>query len=84
MNKKVFNLEYQYQLYLKRVALKECNMPPVQQKEMRRVFMGACGQMIFMLRDDVAALEEDEAIKVLEDMKNQVGDYFMKITNKYN
>ena len=82
--KKVFNLEHQYQLYLKRIAISESKMHEVQRKETRQAFMGACGQMIFLLRDEVAALPEDEAIEVLEDMKNQVGDYFMKITNKYN
>jgi len=82
--KKEFYLEHQYQLYLKRVAIKESQMGEVQRKETRQAFMGACGQMIFLLRDEVAALPEDEAIEVLENMKRQVGDYFMKITNKYN
>ena len=82
--KKEFDLEHQYQLYLKRVAISESQMGEAQRKETRQAFMGACGQMIFLLRDEVALLPENEAIEVLESMKRQVGDYFMKITNKYN
>ena len=82
--KKDFNLEYQYQLYLKRIAISESQMGKVQKKETRQALMGACGQMLFLLRDEVAALPEDEAIGVLENMKRQVGDYLMKVTNKYN
>ena len=81
---KIFNLEHQYQLYLKRVAIKESDMMPVQRKETRQAFMGACGQMIFLFRDDLTKLGENEAVEVMKDMKNQIGDYFMKITNKYN
>lgn len=73
-----FSLENQYQLYLKRVALTESKMHPDQRRETRQAFMGACGQMIFLLRDELASLEEDEAIAVLEKMKNEVGNFFIK------
>ena len=81
---KEFDLEHQYQLYLERVALSEATMHPEQKKQLRQAFMGACGQMLIMLRDDVGKLEEDEAIKVMENMISQVGNYFLKITNKQN
>jgi len=84
VQKKEFDLEHQYQLYLKRVALSEDNMHPEQKKQLRQTFMGACGQMIFLLRDEVGALSTDDGIEALESMKRQVGDYFMKQTNKYN
>lgn len=73
-----FNLEHQYQLYLKRVALTESKMHPDQRRETRQAFMGACGQMIFLLRDELALLDEDKAIAVLEKMKNEVGNFFIK------
>lgn len=57
MNKQ-FDLEHQYQLYLKRVALSENTMHPQQKKQLKEAFMGACGQMLILLRDDVGALEE--------------------------
>ena len=77
---KTFDLEHQYQLYLERVKLKEANMHPVQKTETRRAFMGACGQMLILLRDDLGALEESKAIETMQDMVNQVQVYFMKET----
>ena len=84
MVNKTFDLEHQYQLYLKRVGLKEENMHPVQKTETRRAFMGACGQMLILLRDDLGVLEESKAIEIMQDMINQVQVYFMKETNKFN
>ena len=81
---KPFDLEEQYQLYLKRVALKEVEMMPLQRKQLRQVFMGACGQMLLLLRDEVSELEEDKAIAVMQNMLNQISDYFLKETNKTN
>ena len=46
--------------------------------------MGACGQIILLLRDEVGKLEKDEAVKVMKNMIEQVGNYFLKITNKQN
>lgn len=84
MANKTFDLEHQYQLYLNRVGLKETNMHPVQKTETRRAFMGACGQMLILLRDDLGALEESKAIETMQDMINQVQVHFMKETNKFN
>lgn len=60
------------------------NMHPVQKTETRRAFMGACGQMLILLRDDLGELEESKAIETMQDMINQVQVYFMKETNKFN
>jgi len=84
MANKTFDLKHQYQLYLKRVGLKEENMHHVQSKETRQAFMGACGQMLILLRDDLGELEESKAIETMQDMINQVQNYFMKATNKMN
>jgi hypothetical protein len=73
-----FNLEYQYQLYLQRMALSEDKMHPEQQKQLRQTFMGACGQILVMLRDDIPELEENKACNVLDDMMNQVSVFFTK------
>lgn len=79
-----FNLEHQYQLYLQRVALNEKDMHPVQKKQLRQTFFGACGQMLIMLRDDLTKLEDGKAESTLQDMLNQVGDYFIKTTGGHN
>lgn len=79
-----FNLENQYQLYLKRVGIKEIQMHPAQRVETKRAFMGACGQMLILLRDDLGALEEDKAIAQLRDMYNQVQSFWLKETHQTN
>lgn len=73
---KIFDLEHQYQLYLQRVGLKEENMHPIQKTETKRAFIGACGQMLVLLRDDLGKLEENKAIEILQDMMDQVAAYF--------
>ncbi len=79
-----FNLETQYQLYLKRVALNENEMHPTQKKQLRQTFMGACGQMLLLLRDELGALEEEKAIETMKGMINQVSDFFFQETHKTN
>jgi hypothetical protein len=82
--KSTFNLEYQYQLYLQRVKLKESEMHPEQKKQLRQAFMGACGQLLVLLKDDLSQLEETEVMDVLEDMTKQVADYFITLSGRAN
>lgn len=79
-----FNLEHQYQLYLERVALNEKKMHPEQKKQLRQTFFGACGQILILLRDDLSNLDESKAIDTMQDMINQVGNYFLSESNKTN
>lgn len=76
MKKPQFDLNHQYQLYLKRVGLNEKTMSSVQSKETKRAFFGACGQMLILLRDNVGELEETEAIETLDDLTNQVKNFW--------
>lgn len=82
--KNVFNLDFQYKLYLQRVQLNEGLMPPNQKQELKRVFFGACAQMLTCLRDDLSKLDEEPAVNTLQDMLNQVGDFWLKEQNKQN
>lgn len=82
--KEVFNLEWQYQEYLKRVNLPESKMHPIQRIETKRAFMAAAGQMLITLRDEVSKLDDDEAVKVMENMTNQVADYWLKTRGQKN
>lgn len=84
IDRHAFDLEHQYQLYLGRVKLKEFQMSDVQRKEMRQVFMGACGQMIILLRDELSKHPDDEAVEILKDMLSQLGNYFLGKQNKHN
>lgn len=83
MDKK-FNLEHQYQLYLKRCELSEDKMHETQRKETRRAFFGACGQMLVLLRDDLSDLPEDDGIEVLQNMLNQVSNFWLNEMNRQN
>lgn len=80
----IFNLEHQYQLYLKRVNLNEYTMHPVQKIETKRAFMGGVGQLLFLMRDDMTELGDEEAMGVLESLKNQVGKYWNQQTRGSN
>ncbi len=82
--KKIFKLEHQYQLYLERVNLSEDKMHSEQSKQLRQAFMGACGQLIILLRDDMAALPEKEGVKIMEAMLNEIVDYFLTLSGKQN
>lgn len=82
--KNTFDLEYQYKQYLERVGLFEDAMSPVQRIEMKRTFMGACGVILMILKTDLGPLPEDEAVKTLQSMYDQVSDFFLKETNQKN
>ena len=75
MNK--FNLEYQYQLYLKRVGLKESEMHPEQKIQTKQAFYGATGQILLLLRDDMTVYDEDKCIEIMEGLLNEVTQYFL-------
>lgn len=79
-----FNLEHQYQLYLQRMALSEKTMHPQQSIQLRQTFFGAAGQMLILLRDEISKLEEKEAVDTLQDLINQVANFFLAETNRIN
>jgi Uncharacterized protein conserved in bacteria len=76
--KKEFNVEYQYQMYLGLIGLDENKMHPEQRKQLREAFYAAFGMALVLLRDDVGALPEDTAIKVLDHLLTQTFDYWHK------
>jgi hypothetical protein len=81
---KEFNLEHQYQLYLQRMALSERTMHPIQRKQLRQTFMGAAGQILILLRDDITQLDDDTAMATMQDLINQVANFFINETNQSN
>lgn len=77
-----FELDHQYKLYLERSGLKEESMHPVQKIETKRAFIGACGQMLILLRDDLGAMEdEDKAILTMQDMITQCEQFWKEQLN---
>jgi hypothetical protein len=79
-----FNLESQYQKYLKLVKLNESEMGETQRIVMKRTFYGSFGVALTVLRDDLSKLEEEKAVKTLQDMFDQVGNFFLNETNQHN
>ncbi|MGB0521438.1 MAG: hypothetical protein ACPGJS_00690 [Flammeovirgaceae bacterium] len=79
-----FDLQHQYKLYLQRVNLDESTMHPVQRIETKRAFMGACGQMLLLLRDDLTQLSEEKAAETLQDMITQVQIFFTEECKRIN
>ncbi|AFD05977.1 hypothetical protein [Solitalea canadensis] len=80
-----FDLNEQYKLYLQRVGLKEVHMSPIQRIETKRAFFGACGQMLLLMRDDIGAIEDDnKAIEAMDNLLNQVGNFWLNESGKHN
>lgn len=82
--KKSFTIEQQYQQYLSLVGLSEEDMHPVQKIETRRAFYAGCGQLLYILRDGVSKLSEDEAVQKMEDLLQEVQDFWKKEAEETN
>lgn len=78
-----FNVEEQYQAYLRRVAMTEAQMGTVQRVETRRAFFGAWGQALLCLQDDIAPLPDDDGVRALSDMINQVAAFWENESNQF-
>lgn len=79
-----FDLEVQYQFYLKKVGLTEKMMHPQQKTETKRAFFAACGQLLVLFRDDLTKLPDDAAVEKLSGMINQVAGFFITENNSMN
>lgn len=79
-----FNLEYQYKLYLKRVALNESTMHPQQKIQVKDAFYGGIGQFLMLTQNDLVQLEEDKACEMLDSIESQVSQYFLSRTINHN
>lgn len=84
MNKPEFNLEHQFLLYLQRVGLSDTLMSVAQMRETKRAFMGACGQMLVVLRDDLGELDEEQGVETLQNMLEQVSNFWLVETKRAN
>ena len=78
-----FDLNKKYAEYLEKVGLKEEQMHTIQKKETKQAFFGACGIMLLMLRDELSRLPEREGAEQLEDMLQQVSNYFVNETLRW-
>lgn len=66
-----FDLQEQYQLYLKKGRLDENRMGEIQRKETRQAFMAGVSQTV-LYYFTLAAMEEDAAVQELDNIMKQV------------
>lgn len=81
---KTFDLKELYKEYLQTTGLDEGEMRAIQKQETRRAFYGGCGHMLMLMLNEVSKLEESEGAKVLDDVLNQVGNFWIAETNSHN
>lgn len=72
-----FKVADQYQMYLRRVELKESDMHPAQRSEIKRAFFGAWGQMLALMQGPLPDLPEDDGCKILDEMIEEVRQYWV-------
>ena len=78
-----FNLEEQYQFYLSKVKIKEEDMHLVQRVETRRAFMAGCAQVIVLMTNEIADMEEDKAVIKIDSLVGQVEEFWTKQEHEY-
>lgn len=71
-----FNLEDQYQFYLEKVQLNEATMHPTQRIQLRETFMGAAGIILLLIRDEFAALSDQDGDRMFTSMIDQVSEFW--------
>ena len=83
-----FDLTKQWGLFCDRCGVPENKLPVDQRREMKRAFFGACGQLLILLRDELTEYEvkhgEEAASKILQNLLDQVSDYWEKEQAKYS
>lgn len=79
-----FNLNFQFKVYLSLVGLEENKMSEIQLQEIKRAFMGACGQMLLMFRDDITKLTDEQAIQTMQELLDEASKYWENETNYKN
>lgn len=78
-----FELEKQYQFYLKKVGLKEKNMGETQKKETRQAFMAGVSQSC-LYYFSLAEMDEDEAVNQLDNVMRQVSAFWASLGKDSN
>ena len=76
--RKRFLVEDMFNQYLKNMNIDRRKILPFQLKETRRAFYGAIGMYQILQRDHIAAegVTEDEAVGMIQDILDQVENFF--------
>lgn len=73
-----FGMEFQWNRYVQRCGLtmEQLKAVPDQYREMKRAFMGGMGQAFFLITQDVADLPDMEAVRTLQQIQDEIGDFW--------
>lgn len=74
----IFKLEHQFTLYLQRCGITRAEMPPDELRELRRAFYGGCGQMFFVMTQDVMQMKTGLTGVVFDSFVKQLADFWQK------
>lgn len=72
VNDLIFKLEHQFTLYLQRCGITRAELSPDALREIRRAFYGGCGQMFFIMSQDVIELPNKKIPEVLINIQDQL------------
>jgi hypothetical protein len=72
------NLKQEYQKWLKKMRLDESQMSEVQKRETKRAWFGGMSTFIVLTVSVDLPENEDDAVKVIEDIMRQTAEYWAK------
>ena len=78
-----FNLEERYQFYLSKVELKEEDMSLEQRVETKRAFMAGCAEVLMLMTNRIADMDEAEAIPKIDSLVDQVQEFWETQEDEY-
>lgn len=85
MIKNKIDLEEKYKDFLIKMGLDEAKMHVDQKTQIKQTFMATFGMALVTLKDEIGTMEsEDDAIVVLEDILDQIKEFFLKTYGKLN
>ena len=74
---KNLEIDYQYELYLKRMALDESKMHEVQKTETKRAFYAGATQILAVMCVDIACIEDfNRAVVTIDDLVIQCEQFW--------
>lgn len=75
----------EFQDYLKISDLQKLNISSVQYRETKRTFFGAFGKALIVLRDKIAAIEdEDKAAEALQKLFDEIENFWKREGSEFS
>lgn len=71
----VFNLDEQFNQYLKLMRFDMSKMPEIQHKELKRAFYCGMAQLFKLFKEDMPELSDEDGFKTLNYLDEQLNDF---------